>query len=107
MLEELVSGVVDGGGARVVLEDALAGELLGEVLACVEELEEATYGLDVLVWEVYLAGLGRSLGFDADCFAGTHAAVVDKGLADLGKVGTLSKQGLVRCEAGGCFRGPN
>lgn len=39
--EELVARVVDGGGGRVGLEDALAGELLGEVLARVEVLEEA------------------------------------------------------------------
>lgn len=49
VLEELVACVVDGGGGRVVLEDALAGELLGEVLARVEVFEEAAYSLNVLV----------------------------------------------------------
>ena len=57
VLEELVARVVDGRRRRVVLEDALAGELLGEVLARVEELEEAADGLGCFVGEFDRAGL--------------------------------------------------
>lgn len=57
MLEELVAAVVDRGDRRVRLEDALAGELLGEVFAGVEELEEAANRVDVVVWELDLARL--------------------------------------------------
>ena len=51
VLEELVARVVDGRRRGVVLEDALAGELLGEVLARIEEFEEDADGLDVLFEE--------------------------------------------------------
>jgi hypothetical protein len=62
VLEELVARVVDGRRRRVVLEDALAGELLGEVLARVEEFEEAADGLDRLVCELDCAGLEEGAG---------------------------------------------
>ena len=98
VLEELVARVIDGGGSRVVFEDALARELLGEVLARVEELEEAAYGVDVLVGEVYLAGLGEvSLGV-ALMSEGAHASVGDEALADLCEVWALCQQRLMRRE---------
>jgi hypothetical protein len=57
VLEQLVARVVDLGQAGVGLEDALAGDLAGEVLAGVEVLEEAADGVDVVVEELNLAGL--------------------------------------------------
>ena len=52
VLEELVTGLVDERGAWVTLEIARAGDLAGEVVACVEEFEEASNGVEVLVNEV-------------------------------------------------------
>ena len=49
VLEQLVARVVDLGHGRVGLERALAGDLAREVLARVEELEEAADGVDVFV----------------------------------------------------------
>lgn len=43
VFEELVAGLVDGGGAGVSLERA-GGELVREVFACVEVFEEAGCG---------------------------------------------------------------
>lgn len=57
VLEELVARHVDVGDRGVLLERALAGHLLGEVVARVEELEEAADGLNVLAGELDLAGL--------------------------------------------------
>lgn len=52
VLEELVAGLVDEGRGGVALEVAGAGDLAGEVVACVEELEEAADGVEVFVYEV-------------------------------------------------------
>lgn len=57
MLEQLVARVVDLGQGRVRLEFARVAELAGEVLARVEELEEAAYCVDVFVRELNLAWL--------------------------------------------------
>jgi hypothetical protein len=57
VLEELVAAVVDRGDRGVRLEDALAGELLREVFASVEEFEEASDSVDVVVWELDLTRL--------------------------------------------------
>jgi len=57
MLEELDARVVDLGERRVHLECPLAGDLFGEVLAGIEELEEAADGVDVFVTEVDLTRL--------------------------------------------------
>lgn len=57
VLEELVAAVVDGRDGGIGLEDALAWELLGEVLARVEVLEEASDGVDVVFGELNLTGL--------------------------------------------------
>lgn len=57
VLEELVAAVVDGGDGGIGLKDALAWELLGEVLARVEVLEEASDGVDVVFGELNLTGL--------------------------------------------------
>jgi hypothetical protein len=67
MLEQLVARHVDIGDGRVLLERALAGHLLGEIVARVEELQEAANGVDVLVGEFNLASLWRtgSAGCDA------------------------------------------
>lgn len=43
VFEELVAGLVDGGGGGVGLQ-AAGGELVGEVFACVEVFEEAGGG---------------------------------------------------------------
>lgn len=59
VLEELDARVVDLGERRVRLECPLAGAFLGEVLAGIEELEEAADGVDVLVTEVDLTGLDK------------------------------------------------
>lgn len=58
VLEQLDAVLIDLGEGRVRLERARAGQLLGEVLARVQELEEAADGLDVLFGELDLAGLG-------------------------------------------------
>lgn len=57
VLEELIAAVVDRGDRGIGLEDALAGELLREVFASVEELEEASDGVNVIFWELDLAWL--------------------------------------------------
>lgn len=57
MFQELVARVVDLGQGRVRLELARVAELAREVLARVEELEEAAYRIDVFVRELDLAGL--------------------------------------------------
>lgn len=57
VLEELVAAVVDRGNRGVRLEDALARELPGEVFASVEEFEEASDGIDVVIWELDLTRL--------------------------------------------------
>jgi hypothetical protein len=62
VLEQLVARVVDFGQGRVGLEGALAGDLAREVLARVEELEEAAYRIDVFVGELYLPGLWEAMG---------------------------------------------
>ena len=59
VLEELVARLVDGGRAGVALELARAGHLAREVVARVEEFEEAAYGVEVLVYEVDTALLGK------------------------------------------------
>ena len=93
VLEELVARVVDAGGRRVVLEDALAWEFPWEVLARVEELEEGSDGADILVGEVNLAGLfcllsvpRPSHSLELSAIGGTHAAVVNEAPAHLCKV---------------------
>jgi hypothetical protein len=57
VLEELVARHVDIGNRGMLLEGALARYLLGEVVACVEELEEAPDGVNVLAGKLDLAGL--------------------------------------------------
>lgn len=57
VLEELVARVVDLGQRGVRLQLARVGELAREVLARVEELEEAADGFGVIVGELDLAGL--------------------------------------------------
>lgn len=57
VLEELVARHVDVGNRGVLLERALARHLLGEVIARVEELEEAADGVNVLAGKLDLAGL--------------------------------------------------
>lgn len=58
VFEKLLAAVIDGGESRVRFEDALAGELFGEVLAGVEVLEEAADSLDVEVGQLNLTRLG-------------------------------------------------
>lgn len=104
VLEELVAGVVDGRGSWIVFEDALTGELLGEVLSGVEEFEKAAYSIDVLVGKVDLAGLAWSVdGSTPHAACKTHASVVNEALADFCKVRTLSQQSLMRSKASRCF----
>jgi len=52
MFEELVTGFVDEGYGRVALEISCASYLFGEIVAGVEEFEEAAYGVEVFVYEV-------------------------------------------------------
>ena len=52
VLEELVACLVNAGDGRVDFELAAAGQPAWEVVACVEEFEEAADGLDVLVYQV-------------------------------------------------------
>lgn len=61
MLQKLITRLVDLGDAGVHLELALAGNLLGEVVASVEELEEAADGIEVVLAEVDGAGLESSV----------------------------------------------
>jgi hypothetical protein len=60
VLEQLLARHVDIGDRRVLLERPVAGDLPREVVACVEELEEAADGVDVLTGELNLAGLFRA-----------------------------------------------
>ena len=52
VFEELITGFVYGWDGGVVLELAGTGELPREVVACVEELEEAAYGVKVFVTQI-------------------------------------------------------
>lgn len=52
MLEELITCFVDCWCRRIALEIAGSGDLAGEVVACVEEFEEAAYCVEILVNEV-------------------------------------------------------
>jgi hypothetical protein len=61
VLEQLDARVVDGRDRGVVLERPLAGNLAREVLARVEELEEAADGVKVLVGELDMARLNGNL----------------------------------------------
>lgn len=61
VLEQLDARVVDGRDRGVVLERPLARDLAREVLARVEELEEAADGVQVLVGELDVARLSGSL----------------------------------------------
>lgn len=63
MLEELVAGLVDLGSRGVALEIACVENLAWEVVAGVEELEEAAYSVEVLVYEVDATFLS-DLAFD-------------------------------------------
>ena len=49
VLQELVSILVNGGHGRIAVEIAGAGQLAREVVACVEEFEEAADGVEVFV----------------------------------------------------------
>ena len=48
MLEQLVAGLVDRGNRWIDLERSLAWYLLGEVIASIEELEEAADSFEVV-----------------------------------------------------------
>lgn len=50
VFEELVARLVDEGSRGVALEITTAGDLAWEVVACVEEFEEAAYGVEVFVY---------------------------------------------------------
>lgn len=52
VLEELIACFIDGGRVGVALQIAGVGELAREVVACVEEFEEAAHGVQVFVYEV-------------------------------------------------------
>jgi hypothetical protein len=57
VLEELLARHVHLGDRGILLQRALPGHLLGEVVARVEELEEAPHRVDVFAGELDLAGL--------------------------------------------------
>ena len=57
VLEKLIAARVDLGNRWVLLKRALARDLLREVVARVQKLEEASNGIDVLAGELNLAGL--------------------------------------------------
>ena len=52
MLEELITGFVNHGSRWVALEVSCPGNFAGEVVACVEEFEEAAYSVEIFVYEV-------------------------------------------------------
>jgi len=52
VLEQLVACLVNERRSGVALEIAGPGDLAGEVVACVEEFEEAAYGVEIFVYEV-------------------------------------------------------
>ena len=64
VLEELLARHVDVGDRGVLLQRSLAGHFLGEIVAGVEEFEEAANGLEVFVGKLDLTGLrvGTGLG---------------------------------------------
>lgn len=57
VLEKLVAGHVHIRDRGVLLERALTGDLFGEVVASVEEFEEAADGVEVLAGQLDLPGL--------------------------------------------------
>jgi hypothetical protein len=52
MLEELITGFVDHGSRGVALEVSCTGNFAGEVVACVEEFEEAAYSVEIFIYEI-------------------------------------------------------
>jgi hypothetical protein len=59
VLEQLIARFVDGRGLRVALEFAGAWSFTGEVVARVEEFEKAANSIEVFVYQVDAAVLGR------------------------------------------------
>lgn len=57
MLQQLLTCLVYGGYGGVLLQQSLARQLLREVVARVEEFEEAADGVELVGWEVYLSRL--------------------------------------------------
>lgn len=57
MLQKLVTCHIDIRHRWILLERSLAGNLLGEIVTGVEELEEATDGVEILAGQLDLAGL--------------------------------------------------
>ena len=80
MPEELVAIVVDVRERGVRLEVSLPGELLGEVVAGVEVLEEGADAVEVLVREVDVAGLLSCLSPMSAAFMPTQARGDDSSL---------------------------
>jgi hypothetical protein len=61
VLEELVACLIDVGRVRVLLEISCAGKFAREVVACVQEFEEASNGVEVFVNKVNSALLATAL----------------------------------------------
>lgn len=108
VLEELVAREVDLGDGGVLLERALARNLLGEVIACVQELEKAPHGVDVIVGKLDLAGLfffvfvfwSVDLDGGGDDRKETYAAIISKVGASLSEPRALDEKRLVSSKTG-------
>lgn len=106
VLEKLLAREVDLGNRGVLLQRALAGNLLGEVIACVQELEEAAHGVDVFGGELDLAGLfGKGsisflFGRVGDKVTETYSAIISKVGASLSEPGALDEERLMGSKDG-------
>jgi hypothetical protein len=52
MLEELIARLINGRSRGVALQVSGPCDFAGEVVACVEELEETSYGVEIFVYKV-------------------------------------------------------
>jgi hypothetical protein len=52
MLEELITRLINSWGRGVALQVSGTCDFAGEIVACVEELEETSYGVEIFVYEV-------------------------------------------------------
>jgi len=52
MLEELITRLINSWGRGVALQVSGACDFAGEIVACIEKLEETSYGVEIFVYEV-------------------------------------------------------
>ena len=63
MLEELITRLINSWGRGVALQVSGTCDFAGEIVACVEELEETSYGVEIFVYEVDSSLLCLTISF--------------------------------------------